>query len=221
VVKLDLGSGKKPMEGFQGVDKVPGISDHTVNLTTGEPWNFSDSSVDELWSNHFIEHVEAVDVPVWEKVRLATDCEPIDVLLAVGRHSQAYCLAGGWVWQRTDRKRDALLHFFSEAWRIAKPGASFTVLWPCIMHRSAYRDPTHRRFIDIEFLHYLSRAGRAILDVEQYDVECNWVGTATDLISKELLDVDTEEKITWLRQRAKTEWNIADQSMMQLVAEKP
>lgn len=43
-MKLDLGSGKKPMEGFLGVDNVPWLTDFTVELASGEPWPFEDDS---------------------------------------------------------------------------------------------------------------------------------------------------------------------------------
>jgi hypothetical protein len=216
-VKLDLGSGRKPMEGFLGVDSVPGITDFVVDLwRDGAPWPFADDSVDELWSNHFIEHIDAVDVPVWRKVRaIASDDSPWTPFV------EGYEISGGYLWQRTEERRDALFHFFSEAFRIAKPGATFTVVWPCVQSRPAYRDPTHRRFIDTEVVHYLSRAGRKTLDVEHYDIDCNWVGTATDIVRRDPNgEAPTEEALTELRRRAKTEWNVAEESMMQLVAEK-
>lgn len=217
-MKLDLGSGKKPMDGFFGVDKVMGITDFNVHLwADGAPWPFADDSVDELWSSHFIEHIDLIEVPVWRKVRAVEAVERAWI-----PDVQGYTVAGGWLWQRTAVMRDALLHFFSEAYRIAKPGASFTVIWPCIMSRSAYRDPTHRRFIDIDVVHYLGREGRKVLDVEQYEVDCNWVGSATNMTRKDTLGQGepTDEMIEALRQRAQREWNVTDESLMQLVAEK-
>lgn len=204
-MKLDLGSGSRPMPGFLGVDSKPGLTDFTVNLTDGRPWPFESDSVEELWSSHFIEHVPAEEVPVW--VEVERDSVP--------RHLSHQ--AGGRCWAPSERRRDALFHVFSEAFRIAKPGATFTVFWPCVTSRKTYRDPTHRRFIDTEFVYYLSREGRKALGIEDYDVECNWVGTASDVVDAR---GDEARSVDELREQCRREWNVADQSMMRVVAVK-
>jgi SAM-dependent methyltransferase len=60
-VKLDLGCGPVPAEGFEGVDRLPGAH-HQFELATGSPWPWADSSIEALRCSHFIEHVPAVDV---------------------------------------------------------------------------------------------------------------------------------------------------------------
>jgi len=54
-LKLDLGSGQRPTEGFKGVD-ITGEPDYLVDLFQ-YPWPFKDRSVSEVVSNHLIEHI--------------------------------------------------------------------------------------------------------------------------------------------------------------------
>jgi predicted SAM-dependent methyltransferase len=54
-LKLDLGAGQRPTEGFKSVDLV-GDPDYEVDLFQ-YPWPFKDRSVDEVVSNHLIEHI--------------------------------------------------------------------------------------------------------------------------------------------------------------------
>jgi predicted SAM-dependent methyltransferase len=54
-IKLDLGAGNRPTEGFQSVD-ITGEPDHLVDLFQ-YPWPFKDRSVSEVVSNHLIEHI--------------------------------------------------------------------------------------------------------------------------------------------------------------------
>lgn len=57
MVKLDLGCGRKPREGFEGVDKIdfPEVK-HVVDLTAGQ-WPWENNSVDEIHCSHFLEHL--------------------------------------------------------------------------------------------------------------------------------------------------------------------
>lgn len=55
-MKLDLGCGSRKQPGFEGVDHHPfeGV-DHVLDLRQRWPWD--DSSVDEVHSSHFVEHL--------------------------------------------------------------------------------------------------------------------------------------------------------------------
>lgn len=55
-VKLDLGCGARPAEGFEGVDLFEPTAKHRVNLFKF-PWPWADSSVDAINSSHFVEHI--------------------------------------------------------------------------------------------------------------------------------------------------------------------
>lgn len=59
LVRLDLGCGPNPREGFQGVDvRDYGRTDILVTDLRGQ-WKWDDDSVDEVYSSHFVEHLTA------------------------------------------------------------------------------------------------------------------------------------------------------------------
>ncbi|RLJ01506.1 MAG: hypothetical protein DRP08_05430 [Candidatus Aenigmatarchaeota archaeon] len=60
-LKLDLGCGRFKKEGFVGLDieKYKGV-DKIIDLRKGLP--YKDNSVDEIYTNHFLEHLEIEDV---------------------------------------------------------------------------------------------------------------------------------------------------------------
>ena len=57
--KLDIGCGSKKREGFHGVDqyKMDGVD--TVLKIGAAKWPFSDGSIEEAHSSHFVEHLTA------------------------------------------------------------------------------------------------------------------------------------------------------------------
>ena len=57
LLKLDLGAGPHPKEGFQGVDimEFPGVDNIIADLRKKWPWK--DNSVEEAHCSHFIEHL--------------------------------------------------------------------------------------------------------------------------------------------------------------------
>lgn len=59
LLKLDLGCGKKPKEGFEGVDARDFGQPHKVDLT--KPWPWADNSVSEATCSHFLEHLTAME----------------------------------------------------------------------------------------------------------------------------------------------------------------
>lgn len=61
-MRLDLGSGAHPRDGFDGVDRVDLGQRWTVDLDV-VPWPWDDSSVDEVHTAHFVEHV--ADLPAF------------------------------------------------------------------------------------------------------------------------------------------------------------
>ena len=176
-MKLDLGCGKKPEEGYVGVDLPldegepfddlaplqPRIDDTGIvrfDLCSGIPWPFADGSVEGLFSSHVIEHLPAGRITVYE-------WEPT----SLGRQLL-----------RRNGTQDALFWFLDEAWRVCKPGGEFLLRWPALRDEqtgelcmSAFQDPTHYRFIPVEQIPYWSRRGRATLDVSQYRASCDWV----------------------------------------------
>lgn len=68
MVKLDLGCGPSPKEGFTGVDsiKFPKV-DIIMNLT--DKWIWEDDSVDEVYCSHTVEHLTSLQrVHFWNEL---------------------------------------------------------------------------------------------------------------------------------------------------------
>lgn len=59
LLKLDLGCGKNPKEGFVGVDALDFGQKIITDLR--KPWPWSDNSVEEVNCSHFVEHLNASD----------------------------------------------------------------------------------------------------------------------------------------------------------------
>lgn len=68
-MKLDIGCGPNPAEGFEGVDQYPfdGKVKHVMDVRKG--LGFEDSSVEEIRCIHFLEHLGAV-----ERTRFLNEC---------------------------------------------------------------------------------------------------------------------------------------------------
>lgn len=212
-MKLDLGSGPAPAEGFEGVDRVPGTH-HTFDLTSGLVWPWADGSIEALRCSHFIEHIQATDLFVTEWVcvhgwdrRLADQhgtplcdrCEPVEPGDPPGR----------WV--------DALIFFFDEAHRVIEPGGAFEVIWPALQHESAFQDPTHRRFIPPKLLAYLNRDFRAANRLAFLGARCHWVVERCDGMPARTLPED----VTAQAFAVLTEWNAIAEYRALLRAVKP
>lgn len=61
-MRLDLGSGAHPRDGFEGVDVVDRGQAWIVDLDR-PPWPWADSTVTEVSTSHFVEHV--ADLPAF------------------------------------------------------------------------------------------------------------------------------------------------------------
>lgn len=57
VIRIDLGCGQNKRDGFIGVDIAACEGVDVVHDLTVFPYPFADNSVDEVFSNHFIEHL--------------------------------------------------------------------------------------------------------------------------------------------------------------------
>lgn len=133
-LRLDLGGGENPREGYESVDPFAPGAPHKVHLWDGQRWPWGDDEASALHSSHTIEHVDAAWIDTYH---------------------------GG-------AKLDALMFFFTEAFRILKPGGSFTLVWPACQSVRAFMDPTHRRFIPREFLAYLDAEWRKTSKLDHY-----------------------------------------------------
>jgi len=94
LLKLDLGCGPKPRDGFIGVDAIDfgnaEIVKHDLRVT---PWPFSDNSVVEANCSHFLEHLTNLD-DKWERVHFFNELWRIMVPVeynAGGAPAKGFC----------------------------------------------------------------------------------------------------------------------------------
>jgi|GEM_PF-2079231 hypothetical protein len=152
-VKLDLGCGVNPRDGFEGVDIRGGKAKHVVDLFKF-PWPFADDSVDEIACSHLLEHIPAREIEERD-----ISGEPFHV---------APALRDRWIGQ------DMLLAFMDECWRILKVGAWMNVVVPSGRSDRAFWDPTHRRFLMQATFLYFAQGWRVVNGLEHYRVSCNF-----------------------------------------------
>lgn len=59
-MKLDIGCGNSPREGFQGVDKFI----HAYGIMQNDMWDlpFGDNSIDRIYCSHALEHIEKAKI---------------------------------------------------------------------------------------------------------------------------------------------------------------
>jgi hypothetical protein len=167
-LRLDLGCGNNPREGFEGVDKFAPNAKHKVDLFKF-PWPWADNSVDELHASHFLEHIPAREV----------DCGDVhpDWISSVGKGKDPELR------ERMARfqDRDMLCCFMDEAWRVLKPHnpsngsqGTFTVIVPNARNNRAFQDPTHRRFFVAESFYYFAKDWRKQQGLDHYLCNCDF-----------------------------------------------
>lgn len=155
-VKLDLGCGQTPKEGFEGVDVRGGKAKHVVDLFRF-PWPFKDDSVDEIYCAHLLEHVPAREV------------EGRDIVAP----PNATGLEINPLWQAAIGQ-DMLFAFMDECHRIMKKDAWMNIVVPSGRSSRAFWDPTHRRFFMQETFLYFNAEWRKINNLDHYRVACNF-----------------------------------------------
>lgn len=158
-LRLDLGCGKNPREGFEGVDFFA-EAQHRVNLFQF-PWPWADESVEQLHCSHFIEHTPACYVGVDNAYRLV----PTE-----------------------SGDRDLLLRFFDECHRVLAKGGVLQLIWPALQSVRAFQDPTHRRYIPMETMHYLSAAWREANGLSHYLGAANFEIVETNFSPSSMLE---------------------------------
>ncbi len=146
-LKLDLGCGQSPKEGFEGVDLYAANAKHKVDLFR-YPWKWADNSVDEIHCSHFMEHIPMVYV----------------------------CESHGHEVMPCEGAKDLLFAFFDECYRILKPDSKMHIIVPSCRSERSFQDPTHRRFIAQATFFYFSKNWRDQNKLDHYNVKCNFTG---------------------------------------------
>lgn len=67
-----------------------------------------------------------------------------------------------------------LCAFMDEAYRIAKPDATMTIIHPYYTSVRAWQDPTHRRAINEVTWYYFNTEWRETQRLDHYPVQCDW-----------------------------------------------
>ena len=74
-MKINIGSGNKPIEGYEGVDIKDYGQEYVFDIE--EEWEIESNSVDEIYSSHCLEHVQHINFVMSEMYRI---CKPDTVL---------------------------------------------------------------------------------------------------------------------------------------------
>jgi predicted SAM-dependent methyltransferase len=151
-LKLDLGCGQNPKEGFEGVDLYGDKAKHRVDLFKF-PWPLASDSVDEIHCSHFLEHVPAREVE-------ERDFAPPHA----GTQPPAYGYLG----------QDMLFAFMDECYRILKVDGWMQIIVPSGRSNRAFWDPTHRRFFMQETFLYFNADWRKQNGLHHYRVKAHF-----------------------------------------------
>ena len=113
LLKLDLGCGKNPREGFEGVDIRDFGQKHRADLT--KPWPWKDGAVTEAHCSHFVEHLTAPQRihfvnELWRVLALNAQCQVIVP-------HWASCRAYGDLTHQWPPVSEFWFYYLSRAWR--------------------------------------------------------------------------------------------------------
>jgi predicted SAM-dependent methyltransferase len=109
-------------------------------------------------------------------------------------------------------KRDGLIQFMDECYRILKPGGKLFLVAPYGKSSRALGDPTHRRSIVDETFSYYNKSIREAWKLEHYNINCNF-----DVVMSYYISNDLTLKSEEVRNKAfKHDWNAIDDIMAEL-----
>lgn len=122
-IRIDLGCGNAKREGFIGLDYVelPDV-DHVLDLTE-DRYPFDDDTVDEVFSAHFLEHIDAPNHVFGEIGRICRDGARIEFWTPYGFTNEAFLYGH--------------VHFLTE-----EPWMHF-----CVSHRDAHAEMLGGRWL--------------------------------------------------------------------------
>jgi predicted SAM-dependent methyltransferase len=155
-LRLDLGCGQTPKEGFEGVDVASAEAKHRVDLFKF-PFPFADGSVEELHASHLCEHIPAREVEARDIHETMVDGYAVTIETVKRFLGQDFFFA-----------------FMDECWRIMAPDAWMTIVVPSGKSSRAWWDPTHRRFFQQQTFLYLSEEWRIIQGLDHYNVHTHF-----------------------------------------------
>jgi len=110
-------------------------------------------------------------------------------------------------------KRDGLIQFMDECYRVLKPGSKLTIIAPYYTSIRAYGDPTHcRQICDWTFFYY-NKQWRNINKLSHYNIKCDFDAEYDYHISEEM-SLRSEQ----VRNKAFLEnWNSVEDIIVRLI----
>lgn len=192
LLRLDLGCGKTPCSGYEGVDLISSAAEHKVDLFKF-PYPWADNTAEAINCSHFIEHIPAREI------------EERDIRGTNG-HRQTEKFLG----------QDMLFAFFDECYRILIPGGKLVVVAPAATSDRAFQDPTHRRFINQNTFLYMNLEMRKMLEVEHYNVLCDFDYAVVPIVPNEIGLLHPEAAA----RRFKESWNVVMDWRVDLTSKK-
>lgn len=165
MLKLDLGCGQSPRDGYEGVDLYGESAKHRVDLFKF-PWPFENASVDAIHCSHFLEHVPAREIEERDLIGgigTAGSTDPSSPMYTGGKMADPSFLG-----------QDMLFAFMDECWRILKPDCWMEIVVPSGRSDRAFQDPTHRRFFVPTTFAYFNAEWRKVNKLDHYRVRCNF-----------------------------------------------
>jgi hypothetical protein len=76
VIKLDIGCGPNPKEGYIGCDIIPFNESVKVFHAGRDTWPFEDESVEEVHASHFLEHLTNLN-EAWERTHFFNEANRV------------------------------------------------------------------------------------------------------------------------------------------------
>jgi len=189
-IRVDLACGGSKKKGYIGVD-IANISDvDIVHDLTMYPYPFEDSSVDEIYCSHYVEHIPHLGIQAALKESVSFEDFKEKLL----------------------NDKDGFIKFFDEIYRILKPNGKATIIAPHYMSVRAFGDPTHHRYVgDFSFL-YLNKGWRDTNKLSHYNINADFDMKYSYYVSNELT-LKSEE----IRNEAfRTQWNSIDDIIVEL-----
>jgi predicted SAM-dependent methyltransferase len=109
-------------------------------------------------------------------------------------------------------KRDGLIQFMDECYRILKVGGKLTIQVPFGSSIRAFQDPTHERFLFKESFYYFNNDWRVSMGVNHYGIKCDY-----DMIFSYFITNEMTLKSQEVRDEAFLhDWNVIDDLRIEL-----
>lgn len=160
-LKLNLACGQRKIEGYFGIDIIPGKDVDSVIDLQQYPWPIESDSADEIICSHYVEHIPM-------------DSLSIEILKLLVSFKDASDLRSKAKELLENLPSDALIRFMDEIYRIVKPGGKVKIIAPYWSSIRAWQDPTHRRAINEATFLYFNKDWRTANLLDHYNIKSDF-----------------------------------------------